>query len=454
MSIGDIISLVTPFHTRIIVNTSELASELLDKQAAATSDRPREVMVNEILGWSTSVGFHTHNERHKKLRRVLASALHPSAARSYASQHLDSTHDLLRRVVNDPANFMGSLIDVVGEFILRLAYGYKAKKNDPLLNMVREAMDCMGKATSTYFLVNDFPILKHIPAWFPGANFQRFGQAGRALRDRYANEPFETVFNQVRRGRVERPSYTSQLLEAKGGDKASQSDIDLVKWTAASMFAAGSTTTVSVISACFLMLSLHPEVVKTARAEIDSVIGRERIPTLGDRESLPYVDAVLQEVMRLCPVVPLGLTHRATEDIEFHGYHIPEGSSINANIWAILRDPRHYQAPQTFDPTRFLKPVPDPDPRKYIFGFGRRICPGLHVGNNSTWIMCAGILATLDVRPSPEVLAKVAAIGGRNSERLHELFVPYGLGGDPLPFSCSISPRDEVAEATIRNSAV
>ncbi|KAG8787402.1 hypothetical protein FRC12_015590 [Ceratobasidium sp. 428] len=44
MSIGDIISLVTPFHTRIIVNTSELASELLDKQAAATSDRPREVM--------------------------------------------------------------------------------------------------------------------------------------------------------------------------------------------------------------------------------------------------------------------------------------------------------------------------------------------------------------------------------------------------------------------------
>ncbi|KAG9086184.1 hypothetical protein FRC07_013174, partial [Ceratobasidium sp. 392] len=238
--LGDIISLVTPLHTMIVVSTAELAAELLDKQAAVTSDRPREVMLNEIMGWATSVGFHTHDERHKKLRRVLASALHPSAARSYASQHLNSTHDLLRRVVNDPTNIMGSLNDIVGEFILRLAYGHRVTKKDPLLSMVHEAMEYVGKGLSTYFLVNDFPILKHVPAWFPGAGFQRFGQAGKALRDRYANEPFEAVFNQVKQGRVEYPSYTSQLLESKGGEKASQVDIDLVKWTAASLFAGES----------------------------------------------------------------------------------------------------------------------------------------------------------------------------------------------------------------------
>ncbi|KDN46074.1 hypothetical protein RSAG8_04581, partial [Rhizoctonia solani AG-8 WAC10335] len=51
-------------------------------------------------------------------------------------------------------------------------------------------------------------------------------------------------------------------------------------------------------------------------------------------------------------------------------------------------------------PDRYLKlvPGPDPDPRKYIFGFGWRVCPGLHVVNDITWAMCAGVLALFDVR--------------------------------------------------------
>jgi cytochrome P450 len=93
----------------------------------------------------------------------------------------------------------------------------------------------------------------------------------------------------------------------------------------------------------------------------------------------------------------------------------------------MLHDPTHYPHPHTFDPTRFLKATPDPDPRKYIFGFGRRICPGLHVANNNTWMMCAGLLAVFDIRASPELLAKVDSLGGRYSERLYELFVPFGL---------------------------
>lgn len=56
------------------------------------------------------------------------------------------------------------------------------------------------------------------------------------------------------------------------------------------------------------MMALHPEAAEEAQAEIDSVIGRERIPDLHDRSSLPYMEALLQEVMRMCPVVPLGMT--------------------------------------------------------------------------------------------------------------------------------------------------
>ncbi|QRW23722.1 cytochrome P450 family protein [Rhizoctonia solani] len=312
----------------------ELATELLEKQTAVTSGRPRDVMANEILGWGTSPAFRKHDEKHKKMRRIMASALHPAAARSYASQHLDTTLQFLREVATNPGSFMDATNTAVGSFIMRLAYGYISKAGkDPLIDMVHESFRYLGIATSTYFLVNDFPALRYLPKWFPGAQFQRIGKVGHDMRIRYANETFNMVFDQLRRGQIERSSYVSGLLESKGGENASEEDIYLIKWTAASLFTAGSTTTASLVNSFFLVVSLYPECAKKAQAEIDSVVGRDRIPTLQDRGLLPYTDALVQEVMRMCPPVPLGLAHLSTEDIEFHGYRIPKGTTINPNIW-------------------------------------------------------------------------------------------------------------------------
>ncbi|CAE6473750.1 unnamed protein product [Rhizoctonia solani] len=438
--IGNIISAVTPTHTTVFINTMELATELLEKQTAATSGRPRDVMANEILGWGTSPAFRGHDERHKKMRRVMASALHPAAARSYASHHLDTTLHFLREVAVNPEFFMDATNAAVGSFIMRLAYGYVSRTTkDPLLAMVHESFRYLGMATSTYFLVNDFPILRYLPRWFPGARFQRIGKVGHDMRVRYANETFNMVFDQVRTGQIERPSYVSGLLEAKGGENVSEEDTYLIKWTAASLFTAGSTTTASLVNSFFLMTSLYPETAKKAQAEIDSVVGRDRIPTLQDRSLLPYTDALVQEVMRMCPPVPLGLSHLATEDIEFHG--------------AILRDPNHFSSPHIFNPNRFLGSKPEPDPRKYIFGFGRRVCPGSHVANNGSWILCAGLLSVFDIRPSPQLEVKVASIGGRESKRLYELTEPHGLFGDALPFSCKITFRDQNSASLLENCA-
>ncbi|KAG8752574.1 hypothetical protein FRC11_008236, partial [Ceratobasidium sp. 423] len=424
-ALGDIITTTTPFETFITVNTIELATELLEKHASATANRPRNTMIQELLGWSDGVGFRQHDDRHKKQRRVLASALHATASRSYESQHLNSTFDLLRRISRDQRSFQKHTSDIIGDFILRLAYGYTPGQDDSLLAITHRAFSYMAKASAQYFPVNDFPILKYIPAWFPGGGFQTFGKEGRHFRDMYANGLFEMVFEQVRSGGAENPSYTSQLLEAKGGANITDMDMELIKWTAASLFTGGSTTTVGLIWSFILMLSLHPEAAKLAQAEIDAVVGRERVPELKDRPDMPYMEALLQEVMRLCPVAPMGIAHTTTEDIQLGGYQIPKNTTINPNIWAMLRDPKHFASPNTFDPSRYLKSVPDPDPRKYIFGFGRRICPGQHVANNTTWIMCAGILSVFNLQPGPELLAKVEQLGGRRSPQMYKLFKPY-----------------------------
>ncbi|CAE6448804.1 unnamed protein product [Rhizoctonia solani] len=450
--LGDIISTVMLTNVNIYLNTIELATELLDKHTSVTSDRPRDIMTQDLLGWATSAAFRNHDETHKKMRRVLASALHPTAARSYGSQHVETTLSFLREIASEPNSFIESIGTAIGTFTIRLAYGYTPKtQKDPILPLAQASIHYVGVALSNHWLVNDFPILKHIPSWFPGAEFRKFGEKGYDLRKRYADTMFDMVQEQVVQGRVEQPSYASGLLESKGGANANSDDLYLIKYTAASIFSAGTSTTTGVIKSFFLMASLYPEAVKRAQAEIDSVVGREKIPSLEDRPGLPYTDAFVQEVMRMYPPAPVGLSHLATEEIEFHGYRIPKGAVINGNIWAMLRDPKHFTSPHIFNPTRFLGPNPEPDPRKYVFGFGRRVCPGLHVANNSSWVMCAGLLSMFDFQPGPHLAAKVASLGGRESERLYELTEPYGTG-DPLPFDCDLKPRDAAAVSLLDNS--
>ena len=75
-------------------------------------------------------------------------------------------------------------------------------------------------------------------------------------------------------------------------------------------------------------MGLWPDVQRKARRELDAVVGRDRLPTMDDLESLPYIQAIVLETLRWMPVLPLGLPHRSLEDDEYKGYFIPGGSVI------------------------------------------------------------------------------------------------------------------------------
>lgn len=74
-------------------------------------------------------------------------------------------------------------------------------------------------------------------------------------------------------------------------------------------------------------MALHPAVQEKAQAEIDRVVGRDRLPEAGDRESLPYLEAVYREVMRWRPALPLALPHCVVQDDNYQGYVIPKGKT-------------------------------------------------------------------------------------------------------------------------------
>lgn len=64
--------------------------------------------------------------------------------------------------------------------------------------------------------------------------------------------------------------------------------------------------TASAVQTFFLAMAMFPEVQKMAQAELDTVIGRERLPDFNDSESLPYINAVVKETLRWQPVLPVG----------------------------------------------------------------------------------------------------------------------------------------------------
>ena len=86
-----------------------------------------------------------------------------------------------------------------------------------------------------------------------------------------------------------------------------------------------------MITAVFSLV-LHPEAQKKAQAEIDQVVGQDRLPTFEDRASLPYVEALYREIQRWRPVTPLGFPHATVKDDVYKGYYIPSGELIY--LWA------------------------------------------------------------------------------------------------------------------------
>ena len=83
-----------------------------------------------------------------------------------------------------------------------------------------------------------------------------------------------------------------------------------------------------------LAMILHPEVQKRAQAELDTHLGSgERLPNFSDKDQLPYVAALVKEVLRWIPVLPLAVPHRATEDDQYKGYHIPKDATVMGNTW-------------------------------------------------------------------------------------------------------------------------
>lgn len=129
-------------------------------------------------------------------------------------------------------------------------------------------------------------------------------------------------------------------------------DEDDIKGVGASVYSAGVDTTSIVLSTFMLAMVLHPRVYVKARDEIERIVGMSNLPTLEHKDSLPYINCIIQELYRWNPPLPLGLPHHLQSVDEYRNFHIPRGSMIFANIWQMSRSAELYRDAESFRPER------------------------------------------------------------------------------------------------------
>jgi len=164
----------------------------------------------------------------------------------------------------------------------------------------------------------------------------------------------------------------------------------------------GGSDTISTMMGFWTVAMLaYPETQARAQAELDAVVGHTRLPTFADLPHLPYIRAMVKELLRWRAIAPIITPHRVTEDDWYEGMFIPKGTICLANAWHMNHDPEIFgENAEDFDPARYLDASGNIasgvfDLKKdghFSYGFGSRICVGRHMADNSLFINIAILL--------------------------------------------------------------
>ncbi|KAJ7183013.1 cytochrome P450 [Mycena crocata] len=446
---SDVISLDLMGDTVIVLNSMKACDDLLETKSTIYSDRPRFPMLVDLVGFVWHIAFMPYGTAWRDHRKLFMQQFQPSKVIFHRPRELDAARVLLQRLLESPAKFESHLRHMAGMVILSTVYGIDIQpENDPYIEiseLALHAMACTGNRGS--FLVDSLPFLKYLPDYFPGAGFKKKAREWNKTVATMPMVPFNFVKESMAAGKA-KSSIASRVLEEISvqyeGSEAEEQEA-LLRNSLATCYA-GADSTVSALGSFILAMTMYPDIQKKAQVAVDKVVGQSRLPDFEDK--IPYVDAVVREVLRWRPVTPLGVAHAVTEDDVYNGYHIPAGSVIVGNTWAVLHDETMFGSnPDQFIPERWLTEDGEINTTmrdsEAAFGFGRRICPGRDMAQWSIWICVASILATFDI-----------------SKGLDEKGVPIEPTGEytsglicyPLPHKCNIVPRSEVARALIQNA--
>ncbi|KAG4995587.1 hypothetical protein JHK82_032313 [Glycine max] len=187
--------------------------------------------------------------------------------------------------------------------------------------------------------------------------------------------------------------FLSALLLLPKEESIGDSDVVAILWE---MIFRGTDTIAILLEWIMAMMVLHQDVQMKARQEIDSCIKQNGYMRDSDIPNLPYLQAIVKEVLRLHPPGPLlSWARLAIHDVHVDKVIVPAGTTAMVNMWAISHDSSIWEDPWAFKPERFMKEdvsIMGSDMRLAPFGAGRRVCPGKTLGLATVHLWLAQLL--------------------------------------------------------------
>ncbi|KAG0700993.1 cytochrome P450 [Suillus ampliporus] len=364
---GPLITIRSRLEHIVIIGSYKAAVDIMENQGKSVADRPRLVAVAEMFGGGVTLVWTPFGER-------------PKAAEAYQPLQMSHAKNTILDILDDPYNFQNHLTTYAATTIMKVAYGKTTPTSATDLEVI-EVNELVIQAAQILrrpgaYLVDSIPWLKYLP-WY-GRDLRRGFERGEKVNVNHLNRVKEQMRSNVDIG----PSFAKYILESSDLHGLTEAEMAAL---AGAFFGAGSTTTVVAVCTVLMAAACFPEEQVIVQAELDAVIGKHRAPTFADQESLPRLNAFISEALRWRPTASNGLPHRTSKD---ENYCIPAGTTVFGNHWAISRDPEAYPDPNAFKPQRWInaKGRLRDDLRNFIYGFGRRVCPGQHVANRSIFI--------------------------------------------------------------------
>uniref|UniRef100_A0A8D0HS44 Cytochrome P450 family 2 subfamily AH member 13 n=1 Tax=Sphenodon punctatus TaxID=8508 RepID=A0A8D0HS44_SPHPU len=385
--------------------------------------------------WSNGNGIvYGTGERWRSLRRFAISTLKNfgMGKRSLEERIKEEAQFLMaefRKTQGKPFDPTFFLSCAGSNIICTLVFGdrfeYTDKKFLTLLDLINSNWKLMSSTWGQ--LLFTFPkIMRHVP----GPHrliYKNYLKLAEFVRERIEMNR-ETLDSNHMRDFID--CFLIKLQQEKNNPDSHFSEETMSK-TTVNLFFAGTETVSSTLRYGLRILLRHPEVEEKLHEEIDRVIGPNRSPCMEDRSRMPYTDAVLHEIQRYADIVPMGVPHTVTRDIEFRGYTLPKDLNIIPLLCTSQFDPTQFKNPNSFDPTHFL----DENGRfrkndaLMAFSAGKRVCLGESLAIMELFIFLTSILQSFNLKPLMD--PKDIDITPESS----------GLGNIPRPYQFCLLPR-------------
>uniref|UniRef100_W5LAA4 Steroid 21-hydroxylase n=1 Tax=Astyanax mexicanus TaxID=7994 RepID=W5LAA4_ASTMX len=398
---GNIYRLYCGSTTMVILNSSEFIREALVKKWSDFAGRPSSYTGDKVSGGGQNISLGDYSEVWKAQRRVVHNALQRCTAESLHSV-IETQALHLKQVLLD---YREKAVDLSEDFtvaasnvITTLAF---AKSYDKSSAELQKLHGCLNKIVSLWgslwiSVLDSFPLLRRLPNPHFSLLMKEVARRDEiivGLLDEFKVKIEMLIMS------VALSVLLSQLL----------TDTQL-HMTTIDLLIGGTETTAAWLCWTVAFLLHRPEVQTGVYEELCSVL-KGQYPQYSDRHRLPYLCAVINEVLRLRPVAPLAVPHTAKRDSSIAGYFIPKNTVIIPNLFGAHHDPAVWSEPFTFRPERFLEGGGGSLRALMPFGGGARLCLGESVAKMELFLFTAYLLRDFQFLPEqPEELPDLRGV--------------------------------------------